>query len=125
MHTQILVGTHEANKLLAATVRHRMKAIIKTGLAGGRGSGMVADGWTEALKNTGTNVTVRQEPNNLLTILSASQDPIALVGLDDGHFYRSSMQTGLKVGQGQHPPFFSQQRDTTKALGTRHETYGC
>lgn len=85
---QIFVGTHEANTLLAATLRHRMKVIIKTGLAGGRESGVVADGWTEALKNTRTNVTVRQEANNLLTILSASQDRISLVGLDDGHFNR-------------------------------------
>jgi len=47
-----------------------MKVIIKTGLAGGRESGMVADGWTGALKNTGTNFTVQQEANNLLTILT-------------------------------------------------------
>jgi hypothetical protein len=52
---QILVGTHEANALLATTLRHRMKVIIKTGLAGGRESGMVADEWTGALKNTGTS----------------------------------------------------------------------
>jgi len=49
---------------------------------------MVADGWTGALKDTGTNFTVRQEANNLLTILSLSQDPISLIGLGDGHFYR-------------------------------------
>jgi hypothetical protein len=61
---------HEANTLLAATLRHRMKVIIKTGLAGGRERGMVADGWTGALKNTGTNFTIRQEANNLLTILT-------------------------------------------------------
>ena len=41
---------HEANTLLAATLRHRMKVIIKAGLAGGRDSGMVMDGWTGALR---------------------------------------------------------------------------
>jgi len=61
---------HEGNTLLAATLRRRMKVIIKTGLAGSRESGMVADGWTGALKNTGTNFTIRQEANNLLTILT-------------------------------------------------------
>jgi len=38
-----------------------MKVIINTGLAVGHESGMVADGWTGPLQNTGTNVTVRQE----------------------------------------------------------------
>jgi len=31
-------------------------------------------------------------------------------------FIGSSMQIGLKVGQGQRPPFYTQQRDTTKHL---------
>jgi len=39
-------------------------------------------------------------------------------------FIGCSMQTGLKVGQDQRQPFFTQQRDTTKALGTQQETYG-
>jgi hypothetical protein len=40
---------HEANTLIAPTLRHRMKVIIKTGLAGGRESVMAADGWTGEL----------------------------------------------------------------------------
>jgi hypothetical protein len=79
---------HELNTLLAAKRRHGMKVIVKTGLAGGHESGIVAEGWKGALKNTGNNFIVRQEANNLLTILSATQNPISLVELGDGHFYR-------------------------------------
>jgi hypothetical protein len=39
-------------------------------------------------------------------------------------FIASSMQTGLKVGQGQRSPFFTQRRVTTTACGTQPETYG-
>jgi hypothetical protein len=85
--------------------------------------GKVADGWTGALKNTGTNFTVRQEVDNLLTILTIRFSRPNFFGWVGWWTLLSELQCKMvwELGKTNARLFLTQQRDTTKALGTTRD----